>query len=415
LLSFIFKEVRTKMKKIQLLTIAILCLLSVLSISFLVACGQATPTTAPTTAPITAAPTTAAPTTIAPTTAAPTTVTSTVPVKPIELAYNINYNRTQVPGKYCIYFAEQINKASNGRLHVTVYPAGTLSAPEAVYETVVSGIADIGQHTVTYTPGRHTELEATHIPYSFMDGWVSSNVDTDFVNQFKPKSLNDVHYFFSAAPGPYVLLNVKGGVGDVTDPTQLKGQRIRASALGVDVSKAYGASTVSITVNESYDAAKKGLFDFMILPVEPMRGFNFAEVCESYTILPLSYCTMNIAVMNVDKWNKIPKDLQDVMSKVASTMASVSGQAWWFSDIDADAYFKTQGGHSVTIPADKVNAWVNPLDPIVQVYINQANAKGLPGADFVKYVQDRGAYYNQNHPVTREQALALGAELIKLQ
>src|SRR5512147_1174459 len=68
-------------------------------------------------------------TTSAPTTSAPTTSSvSPTPTKQevIELSYNINYNATQLPAKYCYYFADQVNKQSNGRVKMTVYPAGTL-------------------------------------------------------------------------------------------------------------------------------------------------------------------------------------------------------------------------------------------------------------------------------------------------
>ena len=119
------------------------------------------------------------------TSSAPTTSNSKV----YELSYNINYNATQIPGKVCYYFADQLNKRSNGRLKVTVYPAGTLSAPEAVYQSVVDGIADFGQHTITYTPGRFLAIEATHLPYTFSDGWVSTRVNTDFLNKFQPAAL----------------------------------------------------------------------------------------------------------------------------------------------------------------------------------------------------------------------------------
>jgi TRAP-type C4-dicarboxylate transport system substrate-binding protein len=118
----------------------------------------------------------------------------------IELSYNINYNATQLPAKYCYYFADQVNKQTNGRVKITVYPSGTLSPPEAVYQSVLTGVADMGQHTVTYTPGQFLALEATHVPYAFTDGWISSNVNTDFVNHFQPASM-PMQISVGVAPG----------------------------------------------------------------------------------------------------------------------------------------------------------------------------------------------------------------------
>ncbi|MFC1942303.1 hypothetical protein ACFLWU_03695 [Chloroflexota bacterium] len=404
------------MSKTRFITLIVsICI--ILSVLLLVgACGQQA---AP--APTTPAPTTPAPTTPSPSTPATPAPTTPAPAKPaveekvINLTYNVNYNRTQIPGKYCLYFADQINKRSNGRINVVTYAAGSLSAPQDVYESVISGIADIGQHTVAYKPGRHLELEACHIPYSFDDGWVSSKVQNDFTNNFMPKSLDDVHYFFSSAPGPYVLINVKGGVGDVTRPSQLEGQRIRASSIGVDVTEAYGATAVSITVNESYDAAAKGMMDFLILPIEILKGWNFADVSESYTILPLSYATMNIGVMNVDTWNSLPDWAKAIFDDVAADMGDACGMAWWFSDIEAHEHMVAMGGHAVTIPDEYISEWKAPLAPMIANYVMAASAAGLPGADYVKYVQERGQYYNENHPVTEQQAIDFGRnELLTL-
>jgi TRAP-type transport system periplasmic protein len=406
------------MKKIQLLTIAILCLVAVLSVSFLAACSQATPTTtAPTTTAPAPKPTTSAPTTIAPTTVAPTTAAPTTSSTVYKLSYNINYNLTQVAGKYCLYFADQLNKASNGRLKVTTYASGTLSGPEAVYQTVITGIADIGQHTITYTPGQFLAVEATHVPYNFADGWVSTHVDTDFVNNFKPKSMDAVQFFFAAAPGPYAVMTVSKNPTDVLKPADMKGKKVRVSgSIGTALVTAWGGTPIAVTMNDTYEAASKALIDVMVAPIEPLKGWNFADVVRSVTILPVGYCTMNVAVMNKDKWNALPKDLQDVFMKVSADMPDKVGKAWWYSDLDAMDYFLGKGGKVYsTVTADN-DAWVAPTVTEIDKYIAQANAAGLPGADYVKYVKDRGAYWNANHTAQKDETIAwMKANMLPLQ
>jgi hypothetical protein len=63
---------------------------------------------------------------------------------PIELKFNYMYNKIAMPGVACEYFANLINERTKGRVKITTYPAGTLLAPERLYEGVVSGIVDIG-------------------------------------------------------------------------------------------------------------------------------------------------------------------------------------------------------------------------------------------------------------------------------
>jgi TRAP-type transport system periplasmic protein len=353
--------------------------------------------------------------TTATTSAQATTTTAKPPV--IELSYNINYNLTQMAAKYCLYFANQINKATNGRVHVTVYPSGTLSPPEAVYQTVLSGVADMGQHTTTYTAGQFLALEATHTPYAFADGWVSSNVNTDFVNHFKPASNADTHFLFAAAPGPYMLQTFKSAGTDLLKPSDVKGKKVRVTGtIGTAITQAWGGTPISITVNETYDAALKGLVDATLLPLEAQKGWKLAEVSRSVTLLPFGYCTSNIAVMNLNKWNSLPKDIQDAITKVAVDMPGVAGQAWWYSDLDAKKFMDANNVKLITPAAADAAAWTDPTKPLIDDYVKRANAAGLPGTDYINYITERAKYYTANHsPATEASTIAFAEkELVPL-
>jgi TRAP-type transport system periplasmic protein len=336
----------------------------------------------------------------------------------IELSYNINYNLTQLAAKYCLYFADQINKQTGGRVHVTVFPAGTLSPPEAVYQSVLTGVADMGQHTTTYTPGQFLALEATHVPYTFADAWVSSNVNTDFVNHFTPKSNADTKFLFAAAPGPYVLHTFKSAGIDLAKASDMKNKKVRVTgAIGTSITQAWGATPISITVNETYDAALKGLVDATLLPLEAQKGWKLAEVSRSVTLLPFGYCTSNVGVMNLAKWNSLPKDIQDIITKIAATMPDVAGKAWWYSDLDATNFMNTQNVKFITPATADAAAWTDPTKPIADDYVSRANAAGLPGADYLKYIADRAKYWTDNHsPATKDSTIAfVEKELLPLQ
>jgi len=319
-----------------------------------------------------------------------------------ELSYNINYNATQIPGKVAYYFADQLNKRSNGRLKVTVYPAGTLSAPEAVYKSVVDGVADFGQHTITYTPGRFLAIEATHLPYTFSDGWVSTRVNTDFINKFKPVSFNDTQLFFAVAPGPYGLMAGKN-TAPINTPADIKGKKVRVTgATGTAFVEAYGGTAMGITMNEAYDAASKGVVDIMIAPPEAMKGWNFADVTSTMTVAPLGYCTSNVLVMNKGKWNSLPKDLQDLINKVATENVDYYGYAWWYADQQGMDFFTGKGGKMIYPDKATYPQWENPLQSMITKYIADAKAAGLPGDEYYNYVKERGKYYTDNHSAKKE-------------
>jgi TRAP-type transport system periplasmic protein len=319
-----------------------------------------------------------------------------------KLSYNINYNATQIPGKICYYFADQLNKRSNGRLNVTVYPAGTLSAPEAVYQSVVDGVSDLGQHTITYTPGRFLAIEATHLPYSFSDGWVSTHVNTDFLLKYMPPSFNDTKVFFAVAPGPYGIMAGKN-TSPVNTPADIKGKKVRVTgATGTAFVEAYGGTAMGITMNEAYDAASKGVVDMMIAPPEALKGWNFADVTSSMTMPPLAYCTANVLIMNKNKWNSLPKDLQDLITSVAKENVDYYGYAWWYSDLGGMDFLAAKGSKMIYPDKSTYPLWETPLQGMINKYYADAKAAGLPGEEYYSFVKERGKYYTENHSAKKE-------------
>jgi TRAP-type C4-dicarboxylate transport system substrate-binding protein len=159
-------------------------------------------------------------------------------------------------------------------------------------------------------------------------------------------------------------------------------------------------------VNETYEAALKGLVDATLLPIEVQKGWNLADVSRSITLLPFGYCTSNVGVMNLKKWNSLPKDIQEIILKVAEDMPDKAGKAWWYSDLEALDYFTSKGGKVITLTAEDAKGWLEAVKPIIDDYVARANAAGFPGAEYVKYIQDRGKYWTEHHTAKKDETLA---------
>ena len=134
-----------------------------------------------------------------------------------------------------------------------------------------------------------------------------------------------------------------------------------------------------------------------------MKGWNFADVTSSMTVAPLGYCTSNVLIMNKSKWNSLPKDLQDLINTVALENVDYYGYAWWYSDLQGMDYFTGQKGGKLIYP-DKSTypLWENPLQGMINKYISDAKAAGLPGEEYYAYVKERGKYYTDNHSAQKD-------------
>jgi len=105
---------------------------------------------------------------------------------------------------------------------------------------------------------------------------------------------------------------------DVAHLADLNGIKMRTSALYDRFMKALGIAPVTISAGDTYTALERGTVGGFGWPSIGPRQRGWLEVVKNVIDLPF-YGSNNItAVMNLDKWNKLPKDLQDRIIKVTA-------------------------------------------------------------------------------------------------
>ena len=294
------------------------------------------------------------------------------------------------------YFSDQIFKRTDGKVKITVFPAGTLISSAKLYDGIVTGIVDIGSPAVAYTPGRLPASEAVHVPLPSKTAWVTTHIADDFQRKFDPKETHDVHVLFAHACGNYIIGTCKKPARRIED---FRGLKMRASgAAGVAYAEALGASPEAMPMGEVYEAAAKGVIDSLLVPFETMKAFKHAEVTKYITVPPVSFCNTQLVCMNLKKWNSLPKDIQKIFTEVSSEMPEKIARTWWYIDIKARDYFLAldKGREIIQIPAEEKPKWEEVTAPLVKNYIKATEAKGLPAAEYVKYVQERAQYWNDH-------------------
>ena len=146
-------------------------------------------------------------------------------------------------------WGKDVEKATAGRITVTVFAANTLSPPMQVYDNTVKGVVDVGTNLLAYSPGRLPLSEVLQQPLGYKSGYQATRMANAYYKKFKPKEFDDVHVLFlhGAAPGFIFTKNPAKSVAD------LKGLRIKANAENADIVKNLGASPVTMPVTETYD------------------------------------------------------------------------------------------------------------------------------------------------------------------
>ncbi|HOE17401.1 MAG TPA: TRAP transporter substrate-binding protein [Syntrophorhabdaceae bacterium] len=331
----------------------------------------------------------------------------------IELRYSIQFPSTHLQAIASQYFADQINKRTNGRVKIRIYPVGTLSSPDKIYQSIVTGIADMGYSTPTYTSTRFPASGALHVPLKPLTGWVTTHVFQDFYEKYKPKEYNDVHMLFMHACSPYHLASAKVPIRTIED---LKGMRVRASGMeAAAFVKALGGAPQSMSMAEVYEAASKGVVDVLLVPWETQKGWKHADVTKYYTVIPVTLSTGDFVAMNKKKWDSLPKDIQKIFTEVSKEGVEWHAKAWWYADIVGEDYFRKLGGgrEVIEIPKGEVEKWEKIVKPLTEAYITEKTAMGLPAAEYVKFAQERTEYWNKHHPTKESVMEWVEKELLK--
>jgi TRAP-type transport system periplasmic protein len=282
-------------------------------------------------------------------------------------------------------WGKDVEKATAGRVTVTVFAASTLSPPMQVYDNTVKGVVDVGTNLLAYSPGRLPLSEVLQQPLGYRNGYQGSKLANAYYKKFKPKEFDDVQVMFlhGAAPG---FIFTKKPVNSTAD---VKGLRIKANAENADIVKNLGASPVTMPVTETYDGLSRGVVDGCLFPLEALQGFKIGEVVK--TVIEnfgMSYLTSMYCIMNKDKWNALSPADQKAIEKINDEYNDKIGKKWVELDNNAKVFAKGKGVTFLPVSKEEEAATAQKMQPILDAYVKMAKSKGLPGDETLKFCLD---------------------------
>jgi len=323
--------------------------------------------------------------------------TKPAPAETIQLTYSNFFPPTNLNSILAEQFCAEIKERTNGGVEITYYPGGTLTPAAGVYDGVVNGISDIGMSCFSYTMGRFPASELVDLPHAYPNGWVATKVANDFYKEFKPAELDDVHVLYLHAHGPGVVFTTKKPVNKLED---LQGLQIRGTGVGVKIMDTLGAKGVGKPQGEAYELMSKGTVDGSFAPLEVLKGWKQAEVVNYVTnCYAVGNTTDMFVVINKAKWDSLPSNIQKVFTEVSQEWIDKHAKAWTYSDKAGVDFFLTFDGRElIQLPSDEMARWVEAAQPLIEQYVTEKTAKGLPAADYEEYIAKRVKYWSDRSP-----------------
>lgn len=303
----------------------------------------------------------------------------------IELSYSVFFPPTHIQCQTAQSWVDEIQRRTDGRVKITVYPQGTLTKPPQCYEGVVNGVSDIGMSCFAYTRGRFPLLEGLDLPLGYPNGLVATRVANEMVQRYRPAEVNDVHVLYVHAHGPGILASKK----PIRSLAELSGLKVRATGLSSKIVQALGSTPVAMDQSETYEALQKGVVDATFCPIETLKGWKQGEVIDTITETSvIGYTTAMFVVMNKGAWDRLGPDVQAVFTEVSREWVDKHGRAWDQADQEGRAFVADLKHETIALSEQEQQLWKDKVRPVLDEYVKAAAAKNLPGDRFLADVQE---------------------------
>jgi TRAP-type C4-dicarboxylate transport system substrate-binding protein len=275
-------------------------------------------------------------------------------------------------------FAKEVEERTKGRVKVTIFPGEALGKAKDHYDMAMHGVTDIAFVIHGYTAGRFPLTSVMELPFLVPSAKIGSRVAWDL---YEKKYLAPeypgikVLSFWVHSPGHIHM--TKKSVRTLDD---IKGLRLRSPGPQQTLLlKEFGVSPLTIPIPELYQALQRGMADGAVIPFSAIVDFKLYELVRFHTLADLYVMTMSL-VMNQKAWEGLPPDIQKAIEEIAGFRTSeMAGASYDKYDVLGKEAAKKVGAEIYALSPDEKKKWVDRSKPLVDKWITDTEAKGLPG------------------------------------
>ncbi|WP_443091033.1 TRAP transporter substrate-binding protein [Basfia succiniciproducens] len=214
--------------------------------------------------------------------------------------------------------AKVADELSKGKIAIEFFPDQQLGTGPQMIEMVKKGELDIFQGGAGLYSSIEPRLNVFDIPYLFDSVEQAYKVlDSDFGKEIlatlEPANLKGLSFWENG------IRSVTSNVKPINTPEDLVGLKIRvmpANQVHVDLWQGVGAKPEPLPYGEIYGKLKSGELDAQEHPIAPIYTGKFYEVQKYLSLTQHMYGPL-IQVMNLEKFNALPKETQDILLKAS--------------------------------------------------------------------------------------------------
>ena len=164
----------------------------------------------------------------------------------------------------------------------------------------------------------------------------------------------------------------------------LKGRKIGAGGINLKTLPPIGAVPVQSAIGEGYTSMQSGVYDGWLILESIMAALKWPQVAPYVTLVDLGAVPAIALTVNLDTWNKLPKEIRDIIDD-AATLLMEKGMQELAADVQRSREkIRSMGGKINSLEPGERERWIAALPEIPINSAREADAKGMPGSKVVK-------------------------------
>ena len=256
---------------------------------------------------------------------------------------------------------QDIERVTNGRVKITIYPQETIMKSMEVWEGIQSGIADIAWIFQGYYPHQFDLSDSVTLPFIVPNAEIGSKIAWNLYHKYHEiqAQMTNMKVLSVCTSDPYFFLTTRK---QVKVPADLKGTKIRTTGKwSAHLFSLLGGSAVMVPISETYLALQRGVLDGLLTSTLPILDFRLYEVAQYCTYIPTT-CAHFMLIMNENVWNSMPSDIQEAIMSVSGEVQARRYGANVFDQIHKELSERVKAfGYQIneyTVPSEELAKWI---------------------------------------------------------
>lgn len=311
----------------------------------------------------------------------------------ITLTYAFFAPKWTFPGKQMQEWVREIEKRTDGRVEVETHYGGSLLGAKEMYSGVRDGVADIGLGFPGYDPSQFPVLSVFSLPLKIPNAMVGTLTYWDIIREYEPRALEDFKVIAAFTTEPAYIQSQE----PIRSLSDLKGKKLRTRGAAIPTAEALGISPVGMPMPQVPGSLKKGVISGLVTSREVIQDFKLAPSIQYVTdySMDVGYFA---AVMNKQKWNSLPPDIQQEINGLRREMAVwTAAYHQWVNVRDALAWARQEHGlEIVDLEEGQREKWDRRIqNQVIDDWVEQAEGAGAPAQEILDRVKELRDHYNE--------------------